>query len=398
MKRLRPSLAGWHSEKSYEFLTHPVSSAILLAATLMALVLVLRKASTVPVMVLQLDSTPHGYVQQLQALVEKQRQELLYQAKHPRVVFRCLDDEPKIWYPKRASDNLTKTLIATDDKCDGDGRLDAVVIVHTAAGNFRRRSQFRKAYSDYKATEPYRLKVVFLIGHVRKADLQIKLEQENRRYGDTLIGEFLDTYQNLTLKAVMGYRWVAEKCKDFPLLIKMDDDVLLDVQKFFDTFWTTREPSRKINTIFCNFWLGATVDRTGKWKVERGLFRNESYSFPYCSGFFVLVTPDLVRPMYEAAKRLDFFWIDDVFLYGMVPAAIKNVRFAQLGGKKTKLITTDARSVKKRLQKEGLSSETWAFLTLNEKEFDENYAFLQRLKTEKLLNETMARNTSIQTK
>lgn len=46
------------------------------------------------------------------------------------------------------------------------------------------------------------LQVVFLIGSVLDASLKIELEKENMQFGDTVVGAFLDTYQNLTLKVI----------------------------------------------------------------------------------------------------------------------------------------------------------------------------------------------------
>ncbi|CAL1546691.1 unnamed protein product, partial [Lymnaea stagnalis] len=274
---------------------------------------------------------------------------------------------------RQASDDLTRISIGTVDECSNTTDLDALIIVHTSADHFKRRDRFRRTYANYNNTKPFRLKLVFLIGQVENADLGIKLEKENMEHRDTVMGSFLDTYQNLTLKAVMGFRWVSSTCSDIKLLIKMDDDVFFDVRKFFTRYWNRIGGSLKSKAIHCQFWEHAKVGRTGKWKVERGLFSNSSYPFPYCAGFFVIVTPDLVRSMYEVGKSIEFFWIDDVFLYGMVPATIKNVHFAQVGRWK-KMVTESYRDWKNCMKRKGQAGCTyWAVLTNGEDEFDSEY-------------------------
>ncbi|XP_059172372.1 beta-1,3-galactosyltransferase 5-like [Physella acuta] len=327
-----------------------------------------------PKFVIKVETDPSIY--ELTRLVQEQREKIEYMAAHPKVIFRCLDDEPKIKYPRHASDDLTKIVLDTSDECGNMTELDAVVIVHTSADHFTRRERFRRAYANYSNTSPYRLKVVFLIGQVLNAEVQIKVEMENRDYGDTVVGNFLDSYQNLTLKAVMGFRWLANMCNDVKLLIKMDDDVFFDVRKFFTRYWNKLGPSQKTKSIHCQVWENAVVGRTGKWKVERGLWANSSYPFPYCAGFFVVVTPDLIRPMYEVGKSIDFFWIDDVFLYGMVPSTIKGIHFNQIGRKK-RLISQTYKEFPACNNRKGRDYCTlWAVLTNGADEFALEYAKL----------------------
>ncbi|KAH9520322.1 hypothetical protein Btru_060494, partial [Bulinus truncatus] len=327
-----------------------------------------------PKFVINVDTDPS--IHELTRVVREQQRMIDYLYKHPKVIFRCPDDEPTIKYPKQASDDLTEIMMDTSDECGNTSTLDAVMIVHTAGDHFDRRSRFRKTYSSFNNTKPYRLKVVFLIGQVESAELDLKLQQENRDYGDTVIGGFLDTYHNLTLKAVMGFRWLNNTCRDAKLVIKMDDDVFLDVRKFFNTYWNKLSKSVKTKSIHCQVWEHAVVGRTGKWKVEKGLFPNSSYPFPYCAGYFVVLTPDLIRPMYQYGKTIDFFWIDDVFLYGMVPAAIKGVHFTQVGRKKRLISESylDYSSCVKKKGHEGCSF--WAVLTDGGDQFDTEFTSL----------------------
>lgn len=171
----------------------------------------------------------------------------------------------------------------------------------------------------------------------------------------------------------MGFRWLANTCSDVKLLIKLDDDVFFDVRKFFTNYWQKVNNNQKKRTIHCLVWHNARVGRTGKWKVEKGLFANASYPFPYCAGFLALVTPDLIHPMYTFGKSIDFFWIDDVFLYGMAAAAIQGVNFIQLG-RNPKLLTQNYKEYQQCRESKGDKCPMWATLTNGEDEFDKEYA------------------------
>jgi len=48
-------------------------------------------------------------------------------------------------------------------------------------------------------------------------------------YKDLVQGNFFDSYKNLTLKAVLGLRWVSQYCRNAPFAIKVDDDTFLNI-------------------------------------------------------------------------------------------------------------------------------------------------------------------------
>ena len=151
---------------------------------------------------------------------------------------------------------------------------------------------------------------------------------EYTRYNHTLMGNFKDDYHNLTLKGVMGYRWVSEYCQNSKFVLKIDDDILVNVYKLLYSF--LNHMSGKTKSIFCNLWYKGSMPilRTGKWKVESHIFaKKHEFPYDYCSGFLVLLTSDLMRPMYEAAKMMPFFWIDDVYLFGMLPSVVGGVTY-----------------------------------------------------------------------
>ena len=53
---------------------------------------------------------------------------------------------------------------------------------------------------------------------------QSYIKEEFDKYGDTVQGNFIDSYQNLTHKAVLGLRWLSQFCPEAAYAIKADDD------------------------------------------------------------------------------------------------------------------------------------------------------------------------------
>jgi hypothetical protein len=56
------------------------------------------------------------------------------------------------------------------------------------------------------------VKLVFLLGQTKYNQTQIRINDESEHYNDVIQEQFLDTYNNLTLKAVMMLKWVKNNC------------------------------------------------------------------------------------------------------------------------------------------------------------------------------------------
>ena len=67
--------------------------------------------------------------------------------------------------------------------------------------------------------------------------LQKQIYKESEKYEDIIQGDFLDTYNNLSYKAVMGSVWVSEFCEQAEFVVKADDDQFFDV---YEVYFLTR--------------------------------------------------------------------------------------------------------------------------------------------------------------
>ena len=109
--------------------------------------------------------------------------------------------------------------------------IDLVILVHTAPQNFEKRKRIRESFANKDSFLPFQVRVVFLLGVTRDKDLASQVLFENKKYRDSVIGDFVDDYHNLTLKGVMGFRWVSEHCSHARFVLKIDDDVLVNTYK-----------------------------------------------------------------------------------------------------------------------------------------------------------------------
>jgi beta-1,3-galactosyltransferase 1 len=160
------------------------------------------------------------------------------------------------------------------------------------------------------------VKVLFLLGKSNESTIQRQLELEFERFQDLLQGDFIDSYYNLSLKGTMAYKWVTERCGNAKVIIKVDDDVVVNMVEILANINKFMKP----RSVVCNLAVQAPIFRneTDKCFVPNSLFPSTKYYPNYCKGGFVSFSNDLIPELFKSATITPFFWIDDVYLYGLV--------------------------------------------------------------------------------
>ena len=64
-------------------------------------------------------------------------------------------------------------------------------------------------------------RLVFMMGIPTDVEDQHTIEEEHKLYGDIVQGSFIENYKNLTLKAIMGLKWVSQFCQEAPFIIEV---------------------------------------------------------------------------------------------------------------------------------------------------------------------------------
>ena len=213
--------------------------------------------------------------------------------------------------------------------CEGIKDILFLVLVHTATDHFTRRQSYRETWANVSLYQTHKMRIVFLLGLPNNESLQANIEDENNIHGDIVQGNFIDSYRNLTHKGVMGLRWVKENCKQAKFIVKIDDDMFVNTLLIIENVLVKHLKASRM--IIGRVQKSARIKRNGKWKVdEHEFFKMARYPFPYCMGYFVILTSDIIEQLYEAAKVTPFFWIDDVYLFGILPDKVRNITFLPL--------------------------------------------------------------------
>lgn len=229
--------------------------------------------------------------------------------------------------------NFSYLLNPNDRVCDSPD-VNILAYIHSSPHNFRSRQFVRETWSN-KVLFP-NLRTVFMMGTTDDSRVNKLLKYEYEQFGDIVQENFVDTYRNLTYKAIMAQKWIKSFCSNVKFIVKLDEDILMNTYALLDYFDELKMNNfKREKTILCYRWIGAMINRNkeSKWYVKYDELKGDIY-IDYCAGAAYIFTPDLPSLYFNLSLYVPFFWIDDYYLTGQ----LRNYTNTQLMGIESKFI------------------------------------------------------------
>ena len=147
--------------------------------------------------------------------------------------------------------------------------LDLLMLVPSPPGASDVRDTIRETWgSVVKNGWPHsqskrKVALVFLLGrHPQPENFNLtELRQEAAAHGDLLMGDFQDTYRNLTRKMMAGLHWVSRNCPRAAFVLKADQDTFVNVERLLDALNELQRtqpsmmPSAVLGEVLCSCLL-----------------------------------------------------------------------------------------------------------------------------------------------
>ncbi|GIY17387.1 beta-1,3-galactosyltransferase 2 [Caerostris darwini] len=207
------------------------------------------------------------------------------------------------------------------------GKISLLVLVCTAVPNSLQRQTIRETWGSVASSmnNTGYVRLAFLVGATSNPLYQQQLEQESLQYSDIVQQNFLDSYQNLTLKSVMLLKWVSEYCPDVQFVMKTDDDMYVNINNLVHSL--TRFPI-KSNVMYGVLFRKAKPDRNprAKWYVPKNQFDGDVFP-DYLSGTGYVMSRDVVPKLLDASTTLPFLVMEDVFITGLCASQCRVKRY-----------------------------------------------------------------------
>ncbi|KAF2360812.1 Glycosyl transferase family 31, partial [Trinorchestia longiramus] len=222
--------------------------------------------------------------------------------------------------------------------------VDIIILVHTSPSNLIQRNSIRRTWGGVRALPDGRsVALLFVMGlpfkekspAIREPNdraLKELTRNEAARHQDILIGNFYDTYHNLSIKHELGLRWCTLHCSRSSLILKADDDAFVDVFGLFSFLARTLEMLTPSHMLACDVIPEGTIPkRSGKWAVEKDLYSESSYP-RYCSGLAYVMSMDVAKAVIEKTNVEPWLWVDDVWVTGLLTKHL-NVHYILLNAR-----------------------------------------------------------------
>ncbi|XP_013407745.1 beta-1,3-galactosyltransferase 5 [Lingula anatina] len=194
--------------------------------------------------------------------------------------------------------------------------IHVLVMICSAARNFAARDAIRKTWLSEHALRPNHTSIhkVFIIGNAYNKSLHGLLQIESTKHRDIVQGNFLDTYNNLTLKSIFALQWASQYCNQADFIIKGDDDAYININNL-----VRYAVDKHLKNTFLGYCLtGIRPERNpvSKWYVPRSIFPGNSYP-PFVAGWAYVMPGHLLIPLYNATRTLPFLHLEDIFITGL---------------------------------------------------------------------------------
>ena len=217
-----------------------------------------------------------------------------------------------------------------------------VILITSRVENWHKRHVIRKTWCNNEITKGdkahYSVQCIFLLGQSTDADRNSAVRRESDANHDMIIGSFIDTYRNLSLKVLTGFQWV-NKHFSAKYILKTDDDCFVNT-RLLSIFMLQLNPVKEglyVGNVFRTSYDTRVIrNPESKWYVSKEQFPFDYYP-NYASGTGYLMSSDVLSKMLHHSMYNKPFPNEDAYVGYMMEkagvSAIHSYRFTLYSNK-----------------------------------------------------------------
>ncbi|KAH8282784.1 hypothetical protein KR054_009775 [Drosophila jambulina] len=195
--------------------------------------------------------------------------------------------------------------------------IKLMVLISSAMSHDAARMSIRQTWMHYGSRRD--VGMAFVLGRGTNETLNKALTQENFIYGDLIRGNFIDSYNNLTLKTISTLEWADLHCPKAKYVLKTDDDMFINVPKLL-AFLDKHKDKRTIYGRLAKKWKPI---RNKKSKYYVSVDQFAAGVFPsFTTGPAYVLTGDIVHELYVRSLKTVYLKLEDVFTTGIVAKSL----------------------------------------------------------------------------
>ncbi|XP_070560930.1 uncharacterized protein [Ptychodera flava] len=191
--------------------------------------------------------------------------------------------------------------------------LFLVILVFNTHLERENRNAIREHWGGTKNIRGRKVITMFLLGMTKDRRLQEDIEQENDIHADIIQENFIDNYNNLTLKTIMGFKWVSLFCHQVEYVMKVDGrDVFVIPENVVNAILhhATKTGFAEGN----RFRKEKPVrDVDSKWYTSYDMFQEATYP-PYLEGPAYVMSSDVAKQVYVTSEFVRYLPWEDAYV------------------------------------------------------------------------------------
>ncbi|XP_022100332.1 beta-1,3-galactosyltransferase 1-like [Acanthaster planci] len=223
---------------------------------------------------------------------------------------------PPLYSQKEINPHSFSFLIANEDACApvDNSSVFLVMLVKSGVGDVFDRQQIRRTWGGDTVVKDRRTITMFLLGTTTNRNTTASVQRENHEYSDIIQEDFVDSYRNLTIKNMMGLKWITMFCPSATYVASVDADVMLNVHNLVTRL--EGNPRRQYAEGSLRTKATPVRDSEGpskKWYTPKEVYPEATYA-PFFPGSCYVMSGDVAVSIYRESVHVRYLPWDDVFV------------------------------------------------------------------------------------
>ncbi|CAI9729646.1 beta-1,3-galactosyltransferase 1-like [Octopus vulgaris] len=242
-----------------------------------------------------------------------------------KIVFRPQPSGSKVdpWYYHHhvPYQHNFKKVINEPTLCSQHEKVFLLYTVRTIYDHFDRREVLRNIFSNIpedSCAKGVPIKHLFLFGKPNNSTIESLIQKESEMYHDILLEDFKESYVNVSIKAIMAWKYSVEFCANAEYVAVMNDEAFIDLNRIVS--WLGHDLSKgKYEDHFALCYRIGDSPALHKhikqftYLDEEILYRGDFYP-PYCHGFGYIAPINVINKLYLAALQNAYYMPTDVWI------------------------------------------------------------------------------------
>lgn len=192
------------------------------------------------------------------------------------------------------------------------------VIIASAVENTDRRTEIRNTWCNperFPSLPDHAWHCIFLVGKPDNIESLSRLKEEKTQFNDLLVGNYADSYRNLTLKVIHGFNWSTNYCPS-SYIIKTDDDCFVNTGLVHEFLLHHNDKTSGLyagRVFFDSQMLQVIRGDSNRWSVPYEEYPDKFYP-PYASGLGYIISTDVVKKLVSESQHVTPFANEDAYI------------------------------------------------------------------------------------